>query len=205
MVLANADGYRANYTTLEETAALFAAHEAGASRTRIRKATGRTAAQVKTALTAGGLSAGTRAAAAQLSQVTLDDLALLAEFDGDQAATERLLTCLEHGWPLEHAAERIRRDRIEAAGHQKIRADLETAGVPVTDALPPGAGWLTSLSHDGDDLTPEAHASCPGHGATFAKWNLLEPSYYCTSPAGHGHASRWAPASATSAGNDDST
>ena len=49
MLLANSHGYRANYTVLEETAALFAAHEAGASRTRIRKATGRTAAQVKTA------------------------------------------------------------------------------------------------------------------------------------------------------------
>lgn len=42
MLLANSDGYRANYTVLEETAALFAAHEAGASRTRVCKATGRT-------------------------------------------------------------------------------------------------------------------------------------------------------------------
>ena len=57
MLLANSDGYRANYTVLEEAAALFAAHEAGASRTRLRKATGRTPAQVKAALAAGGLSA----------------------------------------------------------------------------------------------------------------------------------------------------
>lgn len=67
MLLANSASYRANYTVVEEAAALFAAHEAGASRTRIRKATGRTAAHVKTALAAGQLSSVTRAKAAQAS------------------------------------------------------------------------------------------------------------------------------------------
>ena len=192
MLLANSDSYRANYTLLEETAALFAAHQAGASRTRIRKATGRTAAQVKTALAAGGLPGDTRARAAEASpDLTLEDLALLAEFDGDPEATDRLLSCLEYQYPLEHAAQRIRQDRAEAAEHARIRAELEAAGVPVTDSLPHGAAWLTSLSHDGQDLTPETHAACPGHGATFQAWNLLSPSYYCTSPAEHGHASRW--------------
>jgi len=192
MLLANSDGYRANYTVLEETAALFAAHQAGASKTRIRKATGRTATQVRSALAAGGLAGETRARAAQASpEVTLEDLALLAEFDADEAATGRLLSCLEHGYPLEHAAERIRQDRAEAAEHARIRDSLQAAGVPVTDGLPPDAAWLTSLSHDDQELTPETHASCPGHGATFATWNLLNPSYYCTSPAEYGHTSRW--------------
>ena len=82
MLLANSDAYRTNYTVLEEAAALFAAHEAGASRTRLRKATGRTPAQVKAALAAGGLPAETKARAAELNhEVTLDDLALLAEFE----------------------------------------------------------------------------------------------------------------------------
>ena len=101
-----------------------------------------------------------------------------------------------HAWTtgtgLEHVAERIRQDRAEAAEHARIRADLEAAGVTVTDRLPDGAAQLDSLSHDGQDLTPESHAACPGHGATFASWNLLQPQYYCTSPAEHGHASRWA-------------
>ena len=190
MLLANSDAYRANYTVVEETAALFAAHEAGASRTRLRKATGRTAAGIKTALTAGTLPAETRIRAAGLNdQVTLENLALLAEFDGDQDATDTLLRCLERGYGLEHAAERIRQDRAEAAQHARIRADLEAAGVTVTDTLPEGAVWLPDLRHDGDDLTPEAHASCPGHGATFRRWNLLEPAWYCTSPAEHGHTS----------------
>ena len=192
MLLANSDAYRTNYTVLEEAAALFAAHEAGASRTRLRKATGRTPAQVKAALAAGSLAAETKAKAAQLNhEVTLDDLALLAEFDGDQDATDRLLACMDYGYGLEHVAERIRQDRAEAAEHAKIRADLEAAGVMVTDRLPDGAAQLDSLSHDGQDLTSESHAACPGHGATFASWNLLQPQYYCTSPAEHGHVSRW--------------
>jgi len=63
--------------------------------------------------------------------------------------------------------------------------------VPVTDGLPPDAAWLTSLSHDGQDLTDAAHATCPGHGVTFRAWNPLAPAYYCTSPTQHGHTSRF--------------
>ena len=192
MLLANSDAYRSNFTVVEEAAALFAAHAAGASRTRLRKATGRTAAQVKTAIAAGSLPAGTKARAAEASpDLTLDDLALLAEFEGDDDATSRLLASLEHGYPLDHVAERIRRDRAEAAEHARIRGDLEASGVLVTDRLPDGAAWLTSLTHDGQDLAPETHAACPGNGVTFTAWNLLEPAWYCASPAEQGHASRW--------------
>jgi ParB family chromosome partitioning protein len=56
MLVANSEGHRKNFAPVEEAAALFAAHEAGASRTRIRKATGRMAEEVKTALTAGRIS-----------------------------------------------------------------------------------------------------------------------------------------------------
>jgi ParB family chromosome partitioning protein len=52
MVIANSDGHRRNFAPVEEAAALFAAHEAGASRTRIRKSTGRKAEDIKTALAA---------------------------------------------------------------------------------------------------------------------------------------------------------
>jgi ParB family chromosome partitioning protein len=208
MLLANSDGYRTNYTVIEEAAALFAAHEAGATRTRLRKATGRTAAQVKTALAAGSLSTDTKARAAEMDRdLTLDDLALLAEFDSDPDATDQLLAAIDYGYPLEHAAERIRRDRAEAAEHARLRGELEASGITLTDALPNCAVWLTDLTHDGAGLTPDAHAACPGHGATFATWNLLEPRYYCADPTGHGHASRWSAGSlpGTSANGGTST
>jgi ParB family chromosome partitioning protein len=188
MLIANGDAYRKNFTPVEEAAALFAAHEAGATRTRLRKATGRKAAEIKTALAVGGISGDTRAAAGDLaSQLTLDELALLAEFDGDQAAVSKLLEAFRRGYTAEHVAERIRQDRAEAAKHDRLTAELEATGITVTDDLPDGAARLSSVLHDGEDLTAEAHAACSGRGAYFPSWNPLQPVYYCTSPEQNGH------------------
>lgn len=102
MLLANSDTYRRNFTPVEEAAALFAAHEAGATKTRLRKSTGRKAEDIRTALQAGGLSGETREAAGELaSQLTLDQLALLAEFDGDPAAVAQIVTALQHGYTVD--------------------------------------------------------------------------------------------------------
>src|ERR1051326_7955758 len=155
MLVANGGGYRKNLTAVEEAAALFAAHEAGASRARIRKSTGRNADEVKTALTVGGMSGQTREAAGELAgQLSLDQLVLLAEFDGDPAAVEQIVTALRDGSAVEYVAERIRQDRAEAAEHQRLLAELETAGTPVTEGLPEEAGRLTALVHDGAAREP---------------------------------------------------
>jgi ParB family chromosome partitioning protein len=191
MVVANSGGYRRNFTPAEEVAALFAAHEAGATRTRIRRATGRKADEVKTALRAGRISAGTREQmAGAAGQLSLDDLALVAEFDGDTDAVAKILEALRHGYTAEYVAERIRQDRAEAAEHERLRVELEAAGTPVTGELPAGAARLVSLTHDGEDVTPEGHAGCPGRGVFFPSWNLLQAVHYCSAPAEHGHASR---------------
>jgi ParB family transcriptional regulator, chromosome partitioning protein len=199
MVLANSGAQRRNFTPIEEAAALFAAHQAGATRTRIRKATGRKAEEVKTALHAGGMSSDTRAAAGELAaQLSLDQLALLAEFDGDAEAIEKITNALRHGYTADYVAERIRQDRAEAAEHDRLRAELEAAGFTVTDDLPAGAERLAGPDHDGEELTPDAHAACPGRGVFFPSWNRLHPVHYCASPAEHGHTSRYAQHTATS-------
>ena len=191
MVIANSDGYRRNLAPAEEATALFAAHEAGATRTRIRRATGRKADEIKTALQAGRLSEDTRAKAGELtSQLNLDQLALLAEFDDDQDAVAKILEALHHGYTVEYVAERIRQDRAEAAEHERLRAELQAAGITITDELPAGAARLGSLTHDEENLTPDNHAACPGRGAFFPAWNLLHPVHYCASPEEHGHAFR---------------
>ncbi|HEX9353629.1 MAG TPA: hypothetical protein VF933_07410 [Streptosporangiaceae bacterium] len=177
MVTANSGAYRKNLTALEEATALFSAHEAGAARTRIRKATGRKPDQVKTALAAGGLSGATREQVTGLDrQLTLDELALMAEFEDDPDAMQHLVRAITYRYPLEHTAERIRQDRDEAAEHQRIRAELEAAGCPVTDEIVPGSSLLTSLAHDGDDLTPDNHRDCPGHGAFFRSHDRRTPA-----------------------------
>lgn len=193
MVTANSGAYRKNFTPLEEATALFSAHEAGATRMRIRKATGRKADQVTTALAAGRISAGTREQVASLDrQLTLDELALMAEFEADRDALRQIMEAVWRRYPLEHVAERIRQDRAEAAEHERIRAELEAAGCPVTDQIVPSASLLTSLAQDGEDLTAENHASCPGHSAFFRSHDRRTPVFYCADPAAHGHVSRWA-------------
>ena len=162
MLLANSEAYRKNFAPVEEAAALFAAHEAGASRTRLRKATGRKAEEIKTALKAAQISPETRSAAGDLTrQLTLEELALLAEFDGDDGAISRILDALHRGYNVNYEAERIRQDRAEAAAHQRLLDELTAAGIQISTDLPPGAVRLSQLLHDGEDLTAEAHAACP--------------------------------------------
>jgi ParB family chromosome partitioning protein len=97
---------------------------------------------------------------------------------------------LQRGYNVEYQAERIRQDRAEAAGHQQLLDELQAAGVPITTDLPAGAARLSQLLHDGEDLTPQAHGSCPGRGAFFYSWALQNPVYFCASPEEHGHAFR---------------
>jgi hypothetical protein len=47
------------------------------------------------------------------------------------------------------------------------------------------------LLQDGEDLTPEAHAGCPGRGVFFRPWDLQTPVHYCTNPGEYGHTSRY--------------
>ena len=191
MLLANSATYRRNFAPVEEATALFAAHEAGASRTELRKATGRKAEEIKTALKAARISPETRAAAGDLTrQLSLEDLALLAEFDGDIGATSRIIDALQRGYNVEYEAEKIRQERAEAAEHQRLLEELAAAGIPVTDDLPPGAVRLSQLLHDGEELTPETHAACPGRGAYFVPWDMRYVIHYCLNPEEHGHTSQ---------------
>lgn len=143
MLLANGGAYRRNFVPVEEAAALFAAHEAGASRTRLRKTTGRKAEEIKAALKVAQMSPETRSAAGDLTrQLDLEHLALLAEFDGDAGAVSRILDALNRGYNVQYEAERIRQQRAEAAEHQQLLDQLRTDGVQITTELPPGAARL---------------------------------------------------------------
>ncbi|MFI6541159.1 hypothetical protein ACIBHY_52520 [Nonomuraea sp. NPDC050547] len=71
--------------------ALFAAHGSGATKAEIRRRTGRSRDEIAAALKTGRLSAETRAFAQGMECAwTLDELALLAEFEGDEAALARI-------------------------------------------------------------------------------------------------------------------
>ena len=115
-------------------------------------------------------------------QLDLEQLALLAEFDGDPGAVSRILDALQRGYNVEYEAERIRQHRAEAAEHQQLLDELQAAGVQITTDLPAGAARLSQLLHDGEDLTPETHGSCPGRGAFFYSWALQQPRLLLRQP-----------------------
>jgi ParB family chromosome partitioning protein len=129
--------HRNPLTPIEKADALFAAHEAGATKARIRKSTGLKNPQVSAALAAARLSGDTRATVEALPQeMTLEDLAIFAEFDGDPAAITRLTDICRWGGSLEHQAELLRQERAEHAEHERLRRDLENAGITVTRHRP---------------------------------------------------------------------
>ena len=188
----NAHRHRKGLSVLEEADALFAAREAGATRTRIRKSTGLKAPEVKAALAAARLEDETRASAGAAARdrgddLSLTDLAILAEFQDDPDALRRLMDSAAYHDSLEHQAERLRQERAERDAHERLRAELEAGGLTITDDLPPGALRLTFLTHGGEQLTAESHAACPGRGAFFNSWDLQNPMHYCTDPAGNSH------------------
>lgn len=188
----NAHHHRKGFTRLEEADALFAASAAGATKTRIRKSTGLKTGQVKTALAAATLTGDTRVSIADLSRersddLSLEDLAILAEFQDDPEALSQLMNLAAYHDSLEHQAERLRQQHADRARHEQLRAELHAGGLTVTDHLPPGALLLTFLTHEGEQLTPESHATCAGRGAYFRDWDLENPVHYCLDPGQYGH------------------
>jgi ParB family transcriptional regulator, chromosome partitioning protein len=185
-----ANRHRSPLRPVEEADALFAASQAGATRARIRKATGLKPAGVTAALAAARLSADTRARVEGVP-LGLDQLAVVAEFEDDPQAVARLTTAAAVG-RFDHEAEWLRQRRAEQAEHDRIRTELTDAGYAVTESLPSGACYLTALLHDGEDMTIEAHAACPGRAAFFRSFDLTDPVHYCADPDAHGHVYRYA-------------
>jgi ParB family chromosome partitioning protein len=187
-----ANHHRKQLSTLEEADALFAASASGATRTRIRKATGLGRDDVAAAIKAGGMTGFARETAAGFGQaITLEQLVLLAEFEDDAGAVGRIMTDICNGHSGQHAAERIRQERAEAAEHERLAARLIADGYTVTGEIPPGGSSLHVLVHDGRELTPEGHAGCPGRGVFFHGGRPLDPVHYCADPAANGHESRY--------------
>jgi ParB family chromosome partitioning protein len=186
--MAIAGRHQVPLSTLEQANALFAAEEAGATRTRIRRATGLTKAGVVAALAASTLEPATRNAVASLpGQLDFDQLAILAEFRDDHIALTRLITAARTG-QIEHQAELLRRERAERAESERLRAELAAAGYAVTDgSMASGGKLLQILAQDGETLTPETHATCPARAVYFRSWDPTNPVHYCADPAANGH------------------
>lgn len=173
-------------TVFEEASALFAAEQAGASKTRLSKAYGKRE-KVAAALKAATLPQAAREAAAEADYPwTIDELAALQEFGDDEEATARLISAAESD-DFGYQVERERLEREEERQRATLRAEVEAAGVRFSDEEPPGALRLNRVpTPDGYGVSTEEHAACPGHAATFARYSA-EPQvvYLCAAPHEH--------------------
>jgi hypothetical protein len=82
----------------------------------------------------------------------------------------------------------VRKERQEAAAHLQALADLEAAGIPVTEDGPPGAVRLSGLASRVEGFDPKQHPDCPGRGAFFYSWRQEQAELYCSTPERHGYA-----------------
>jgi ParB family chromosome partitioning protein len=125
--------------------------------------------------------------------LTLDDAAALAEFDDDPDAIKQLVTAAKAGENTAHVAQRLRDRRDTARAIAALTAQLREAGTVVIAEPPQDEKTirpLRHLHHDGQPLTPDTHADCPGHAAYVKRtWGQekAEAVYVCVHPRLHGH------------------
>lgn len=148
--------------------------------------------RVDTALTVSRSKLASKTAA-KYEQLTLEQVAAIAEFDDDAEAVKALTVCaIERPAQFAHTLQRARDDRARAIAHAAAVKELEDAGVKVID--PPDYGSkVKSLDYlvdatTGKDVTTKGHKKCPGHVA-WVRYGRTE--YGCTNPAKNGHADRY--------------
>lgn len=171
----------------------------GLSAAQIAKRTSTKKDRVTTALTVA--ASDVAAAVTAKYDLTLDQAAVVAEFDGDPEAVKALtVAAVDKPEQFGHIAQRLRDDRAEAQAIAGLTASLAEAGTPVIDQ----PSWedktikrlLDLATLDGDEripLTPETHEQCPGRAAWIsANWQGVQAVHVCTDPTGNGHVDRYA-------------
>ncbi|GAB3622558.1 hypothetical protein GCM10027418_06400 [Mariniluteicoccus endophyticus] len=140
-------------------------------------------------------AARSEAAIAASNELTLDQSVVVAEFDTDEDAVGQLVKAAARG-DFDHVASRLRGERARAEAVANLTATLRDAGVTIIDEPKWDAAdkpsRLTFLrTPDGEELTPENHAGCPGHVAwvvpEYYGDELAKATYACAKPADYGH------------------
>jgi ParB family transcriptional regulator, chromosome partitioning protein len=175
----------------------------GLSAAQIARRTRTPVRAVRTALEVTGSAVA--AGAMRRHDLTLEQAAVIAEFDGDSEAVEALTAAVQREPErFEHVVQRLRDDRVERLARAQV---AESVGVPIVDQ--PGYGSsspVQRLTHlkpaaqpDGTELSVQAHSGCPGHAAYIVdrgSWSAQrwDPVYVCTDWQQHGHEPRYADA-----------
>ena len=161
----------------------------GETLTKMARESGRKTKDVKGLLAV----AGSGAARAAGDDLTLEQLLVIAEFDGDPDAQARLADGLRWG-NFTHVAQKLRDARADREAKQKILDDAAAHGIPVVD----GAGYdhtaqpLSRIGIDGDDAIEEHRRNCAGHAVMVTTdWSgtgrIWVAKPVCQDPVTNGH------------------
>jgi ParB family chromosome partitioning protein len=141
----------------------------------IAKATGLARPQVTASLTVARSQVAT-SAAERWDFLTLDQAATLAEFEDDQEALTALIQAAK-GSPsqFDHVAAQLRATRAEREAKAAFTAELEAQGIAIYGDRP-YVPWTLALENlrdsDGNRISPQAHATCPGRAVTITyEWD----------------------------------
>jgi ParB family chromosome partitioning protein len=165
----------------------------GVSQGDVAKLTGLKVTEVRRAAKVAGSAAAM--GASEQHDLSFDDLAAVAEFDGDDEAVARVIdVATNRHWQLDHAVADLRRERDDRAARQVVAQRLAAAEVRVIDVsgdnwLPEDAAWIDYLVGRKDKPMTEAqHRGCPGHAAAVVETDDgYEPAYLCLDPTGYDH------------------
>ncbi|MEV0734190.1 ParB N-terminal domain-containing protein [Polymorphospora sp. NPDC050346] len=166
---------------------------AGMDAAEIARSTGYRPEQVTAARAVASLDNATAGRAKELG-LDLTQMAVLADFAGDTEVVDALTEAAEEGpFAFARAAEHARATR---ATHEALTAridELRRAGVKVlTDRLfyhDPKAKEITDLrDNNGQRITPDAHATCPGRAvALYDRYGVPTEAECCMDWRTHGH------------------
>ncbi|MFS0703263.1 ParB/RepB/Spo0J family partition protein [Cellulomonas sp. 179-A 9B4 NHS] len=184
--------HRRGLSTADDAAVFEQLALLGLSAAQIAKRTHAKKAHVTAALTVR--SSQIASAATERYGLTLDQAAVVAEFEDDPETVKALtVAAVKQPGQFAHVAQRARDERERAAARAALVEDLTGQGITVVE----GRGDLTELydlaGQDGAALSEEEHATCPGRGARVAStWDgTLVVVHGCTAPQDHGHVRRF--------------
>ena len=204
--------HRSPMTEAERLAGIEQLSLTGLSAAQIAKRTATKRTRVDAALTVA--SSPTARELLQTNPLTLEQGAVLAEFDADPEATSRLLDAADTH-RFDHVAQRLRDDATEAAALKVEQAKWTAQGHTVIDN--PGYGSPVKrlgnlVDADGIAFDPEEYPSVPGaalyltqewthanhddqdededgaEGESICEW---VPMWVCPSPATHGYKDKY--------------
>jgi ParB family chromosome partitioning protein len=172
----NENHHRVPMTVRDEGAVVLALFdEEQMTEAAIAKATGLARPQVTASLTVARSAVAT-SAAERWDFLSLDQAAVLAEFEDDQEALTALVQAAK-GSPSQfgHVAAQLRITRAEREAKAAFTAELEAQGIAIYGDRP-YVPWTLALENlrdsDGNPITPEAHATCPGRAVTITyEWD----------------------------------